>query len=146
MTARVVVVTVFVLAGGASCAGSDSEEFSEVVLTVVDLDDEVQGWRLRAEARSPELPDGSPTFYFSDSEVVDGSTMTSAENSLFPRPYELVVELAEPTDGEALRCEAGFEIFSSQEVDLTVDAQSLVMSEPSQPAAECSVEILRSEK
>ena len=97
-----VVALAVVAVGVAGCGDSGSDNEGAAQLTVVNLD-EVQGWRLRAEAFSPGL-DGSPTFYFSDTEQVVGSSMTSADTSLGARAYVLVVELAEP-GGEIRTCE-----------------------------------------
>lgn len=134
---RVAVVALMVAAsvGIAACGGSDAD--GTAVLTVVNLTDDVQGWRLRAEARSADLPDGSPTFYFSESEEVTGTSMTSAETSLGARSYELVMELAEPS-GETRSCGADLTISADEYVELTVEAESLVES-TSEPPPTCSL-------
>ena len=138
---RVAVVALVVAAsvGVAGCGGSDAD--GTAVLTVVNLTDDVQGWRLRAEARSADLPDGSPTFYFSESEEVTGASMTSAETSLGARSYELVLELAEPSD-ETRSCEADLTISADEYVVLTVEAESLVESASEAPPP-CSLTIER---
>ncbi len=89
--------------GMGACQSEDDSGVA--VLTVVNLPDEVQGWRLRAEAFSADDLDGSPTFYFNASEQVTGASMTSEESSLGPRSYVLKVELAAPS-GETRSCEA----------------------------------------
>lgn len=132
----VVVLVVAASVGVAACGGSDSE--GTAVLTVVNLSDDVQGWRLRAEASSAELPDGSPTFYFSESEEVTGTSMTSAETSLGARSYVLVMELAEPS-GETRTCAADLTISTDEYVELTVEAGSLVEPPQGEPPPTCSV-------
>jgi len=108
-----------------ACSESDSDDLSTVVLTVVDLGEEVQGWRLRAEARASDL-DGSPTFYFGDSEEVAGSSMTSAETTVSARSYLLVVELADSATNEVRLCEADVTISEGEMVALSVEAGSIV--------------------
>lgn len=125
-----------------ACSWWDGEELGTATLSVTDLPGEVQGWRLRAEARSPEL-DGSPTFYFSDSERVEGSAMASAETPLGARTYTLVVELADPAAAVVRRCEADLAISPGESLDLVVDASSIRASAPSGAVPPCTLEVDR---
>ena len=124
----------------AGCALWGADEMGSAELTVVNLGEEIQGWRLRAEAYSDEL-DGSPTFYFSDSEAVEGQVMTSAETSLGARSYALIVELAEPSIGEVRRCEADFVVAGGDSLELTLEAGSIAMSDQSTELPRCGLEI-----
>ena len=141
LTGLAVVVLVVVAAVGMGACRSEDDS-GVAVLTVVNLPDEVQGWRLRAEAFSADL-DGSPTFYFSRSEQVTGASMTSEESSLGPRSYVLKVELAEPS-GEIRICEAELVISTRESVDLTLGAESLVESTESEPPPACTLSVERS--
>ena len=136
-----VVALVFIAAIGVVACQSEDDS-GVAVLTVVNLPDEVQGWRLRAEAFSADL-DGSPTFYFSESEQVTGASMTSAETPLGPRSYLLKVELAEPS-GETRTCEADLGISALESVDVTLEAESLVEPTESEPPPACSLSVERS--
>jgi len=138
-----VAVLIVLAAGTGACGGSDSDDLSTAVLTVVDLSEEVQGWRLRAEASAADL-DGSPTFYFSDSEEVAGSSMISAEITIGARSYVLVVELADLSTDEARVCEADLVISEGESVAFTVEAGSIVEALPTEPPSECSLEFERS--
>ena len=69
-----------------ACGASDADDLGTAVLTVVDLGEEVQGWRLRAEASAADL-DGSPTFYFSDSEEVTGTSTPLETTRWSPRNW-----------------------------------------------------------
>ena len=138
-----VVMLIMLAAGVGACAERGSDDLSTAVLTVVDLSEEVQGWRLRAEASAADL-DGSPTFYFSDSEDVTGSSMTSAEITVGARSYVLVVELADRSTNEARFCEADLVISEGESVTLTVEAESIVEASPTGQPSKCSLELERS--
>lgn len=127
--------------GAGGCSVLKPDDLGSAVLTVVDLGADVEGWRLRAEARSDEL-DGSPTFYFSASELVEGSTMTSEEIPLGARSYTLVIELAEPSSQQVRRCEAELVISGGESLDVTVEADS-ISAPPSQPPSGCALTIER---
>jgi hypothetical protein len=135
-------VLIVLAAETGGCGGPDADDLGTAVLTVVDLSEEVQGWRLRAEARAADL-DGSPTFYFSDSEEVAGSSMTSAEITVGARSYVLVVELADRSTDELRVCEADLVISEDESVALSVDAGSIVEASPTEPPG-CSLELERS--
>ena len=138
----VAVVALLVVATVGVGACQSEEDSAMTVLTVVGLPDEVQGWRLRAEAFSADL-DGSPTFFFGESEQVTGTSMTSAENPLTPRSYVLKVELAEPS-GETRTCEADLVVSAGESVELTLEAESLVESAESGVPPPCSLSAERS--
>ena len=126
-----------------ACSESDSDDLSTAVLTVVDLGEEVQGWRLRAEARASDL-DGSPTFYFSDSEEVAGSSMISAETTLSARSYLLVVELADSATNEVRLCKADVTISEGEMVALSVEAGSIVEVSLGELSPACLLKLERS--
>ena len=137
-------VLIVLAAETAACGELASDNLGTAVLTVVGLGEEVQGWRLRAEASAEKL-DGSPTFYFSDSEEVAGSSMTSAEITVGARSYALVVELADRSTNETRICQADLVISQGESVALTVEAESIVEASPTEPPRECSLEVERSE-
>ena len=136
----VAALVVVLSATTAGCALWGADEMGSAQLTVVNLGEEIHGWRIRAEAYSDEL-DGSPTFYFSDSELVEGQVMTSEETSLGARSYVLIFELAEPSTGEVRRCGADFVVADGDSLELTLDARSFGSSRESTELPACSLDI-----
>ena len=120
-----------------ACSLLIADEQGSAVLVVDSLGADVEGWRLRAEAFSPDL-DGSPTFWFNDAERVDAERMVSAETSLGARSYQLIIELAAPADGPVLVCEAPLEVSDADALEVTVDASRLQVVADGAPAAPCA--------